>query len=477
MGDWRPNPGPQERFLSLSCYEALYGGAAGGGKSDAILVDAIRHVGKGYGVGYQALLLRRTFPELEKGLILRSRSLYGNIEGAEYSTQSKTWTFPGGERVVFGYLDSEQDVFRYQGLAFQFIGFDELTQFSESQYTYLLSRLRYAGADRFSLRVRATTNPGGDGHEWVFKRFGYWLDPARKCADPGQVLHIVRDVDGAEHIVAKGAKPDHDGGVPMMTGTDGSRFEVSREMSPLGRTFVPAKLSDNPTLASDATYRRALDELDPVLRAQLADGNWLAQPAKGLYAKREWFSFVGRCPEGVKRWVRAWDLGATLKGDFTVGVKMGELPNGQVVVADVVRFRGTPGDVEAVILATAESDGPTCTVWLPQDPGQAGVAQVASFSRLLKGKTFRFVRPNGDKVTRFGPFSSQVQARNVVLVQSEWTDAYVRELEAFPEGSNDDQVDATSDAYAGLSSGAPTSDERSKPRLLSVSLDTSPIGM
>ena len=451
MTDWRPNPGPQTRFLSLTAYEALYGGAAGGGKSDAILVDAVRYVGRGYGGAYQALLLRRTFPELEKGLILRSQDLYRRI-GGEYSTQAKTWTFPGGERVVFGYLDSEQDVYRYQGLAFQFIGYDELTQFSLHQYTYLLSRLRHAGEARFPLRARGTTNPGGSGHEWVFARWGAWLDPAKRCADPGQVLYAVRGADDVERFVPKGSEPVAGGeGAERrwyMTANDGTRFEVSSHMTPLGRTFVPAKLEDNPALASDPTYKRGLDELDPVQRAQLRDGNWLVKPGAGAYFKRTWIrSWVDFIAESdVVQRVRAWDLGATTNGDWTRGVRMARLRDDSYVVEHVASLRGTPGDVQRFIRSTAESDGAGVKLRLPLDPGQAGLDQQLTYAKLLSGFIAEWKRPTGDKTTRFGPFSTQAQAGNVAVKRGAWVDEWVGELEAFPDGANDDQVDATADA-------------------------------
>lgn len=427
--DWKPNPGPQARFLSLRCFEALYGGSAGGGKSDSILVDAIRYVGKGYGAAYQALLLRTTFPALEKSLILRSHALYPRIGGV-YHESKKTWVFPGKERVVFGYLESDKDVDQYQGAAFPFVGMDELTQFSLYQYLYLFSRCR--SAHGIPCRIRSTTNPGGDGHEWVFKRFGPWLDPKSPLkAAPGEVLYFTKDEDGKDVTVPKGTL-DQDG-TPAM-----------------GRVFVPAKLEDNPYLFNDGQYARALRELDPVTQKRLRHGDWLVKPGKGLYFKGEWCEFIERPPVGV-RWVRAWDLAATPKTadndpDWTRGVKMAQR-DGKIFVADVRGLRGGPSEVDRLILSTAESDGKQAYIRLPEDPGQAGKSQSSAHAGLLAGYSFRSVRVTGDKITRFGPFSSQAGSKNVVIVAGEYVDSYVAELEAFPEGRFDDQVDASSDAY------------------------------
>lgn len=313
------------------------------------------------------------------------------------------------------------------GFIAQNCGFDELTSFLESQYLYLFSRLR--SSHGVPCRIRAATNPGNVGHEWVFKRFGPWLDPRHaEPVDPGVVAYFARDVDGKEVRAARG------------------------DSEVLGRTFVPALLRDNPKLSSDVAYRRAIEELDPVTREQLAKGDWLVKPGAGLYLKRSWFSadsyldaapsahmIVGRC--------RAWDLAASVAGDWTVGTLELKLHDGTFVVADVRRMRGTPNEVDAEIEATAALDGILVTQRLPQDPGQAGVHQKSSLQKKLARYRTVFERPTGDKVTRFGPFSSACQAGNVKVVRGEWNAAWFAELEGFPEGAYDDQADSAADAH------------------------------
>lgn len=421
--DWRPNPGPQTRFLGLTCREALYGGAAGGGKSDALLVDAIRYVGRGYGSHYAALILRREFPDLEMSLMRRAWAIYPHLGG---KFAGKTWTFPDGETVRFGHVQHENDIYQYQGAEFQYIAFDELTQFTETQYTYLISRLR--SAHDVPLRLRATTNPGGTGHEWVFRRFGYWLDPSYPYkAEPGKVLYLVRD-DGKEVVVDRG--------------TEGA----------LGRTFVPAKLSDNPYLARDRQYTRTLDELDPVTRKRLKDGNWLVKPAKGLYFKREWFYPVHSVDTPCER-VRYWDLAASPTGDYAVGLRLAVSRDGRYYIEHVERLRGHPGAIRERVKETAQADGRAITVYIEQDPGQAGVDQIASYVTFLAGWTVRGRRKTQNKIVSAGPISSQAQARHVYYVEDHWNHALFEELEAFPEGDHDDQVDALSGAAAVLMGG------------------------
>src|SRR5687767_5837691 len=159
----------QRLFLDLPHQEAFYGGAAGGGKSDALLMAALEHADK---PGYSALILRRTFQDLSKpgALLDRSREwLQGS--GARYNDQRRQWRFPSGAVLAFGYLENDADVYQYQSAEYQFIGFDELTQFSERQYTYLLSRMRRLSNSSVPLRMRSASNPGGIGAVWVYERF------------------------------------------------------------------------------------------------------------------------------------------------------------------------------------------------------------------------------------------------------------------------------------------------------------------
>jgi hypothetical protein len=204
----------QAAFLCLDCLEAGYGGAAGGGKSDAILAAALQYVDV---PGYAALILRRSFSDLALPGAAMARSKEWLTGRAKWNEREKTWSFTGGSSLTFGYLESETDVYRYQSSEYQFIGFDELTQFSESQYRYLFSRLRRVSAIDVPLRMRWASNPGGVGHGWVKRRF---IDePA-----PGVV-------------------------------------------------FVPARVSDNPGLEADE-YVESLSHLPETIRAQLLEGDW-----------------------------------------------------------------------------------------------------------------------------------------------------------------------------------------------------------
>lgn len=231
-----PEP-PQQAFLWLHCLEALYGGAAGGGKSDALLMAALQYVDQ---PDYAAILFRRTYADLSLpgALMDRSKQWLAGTD-ARWVDIDKTWRFPSGATLSFGYLQTSNDKYRYQSAEFQFVGFDELTQFPKADYLYLFSRLRKAEGSPLPLRMRAATNPGGIGHRWVHQRF-----------------------------IAKDPDPD-----------DPTETEAKRR----ARIFIPAKLADNPNVDQDA-YVEALQQLDPETRQQLLEGDWNArQPGAWVF--------------------------------------------------------------------------------------------------------------------------------------------------------------------------------------------------
>ena len=385
----------QQLFLLLDCQEAFYGGAARGGKSVALLMAALQYVDV---PNYAALILRRTFPQLsiEGGLIPMSHQwLHGQ---AVWSAARRQWTFPSGATITFGHLDNDNDVYQYGGSAFQFIGFDELTTFSEWQYRFLFSRLVRTSNMKVPLRMRSTSNPGGPGHGWVRRYF-------------------------------------------MEEGTFKNRL------------VVPALLWDNPGIDHEA-YEESLGQLDPVTRARLREGDWWI-PDAGAMFNREWFELVDEAPSDCL-WVRFWDLAATKPHgnndpDWTAGALVG-LKSGVWYVKDMQRVRTTPQGVEALVGQTAEMDGRTVSVRMEQEPGASGVAIIDHYARrVLVGWDFQGIRATGDKTGRAAPVSSAAEAGNVKLVRGRWIGDFLDEFDAFPRSEHDDQVDAVSGAVNELS--------------------------
>ena len=241
---FKPNEGPQTEFLAASEREVLYGGSAGGGKSYAMLADPLRYMGHPQ---FSGLLLRHTTEELRE-LIFKSQELYPKIwPGIKWSERKMQWTAPSGARLWMSYLDRDEDVLRYQGLAFSWIGFDELTQWATPYaWNYMRSRLRSTATD-LPIFMRATTNPGGRGHHWVKKMF---IDPS-----PYNRSFDATDIDTTE--VLRYPAGHSKAGKPLFK-----------------RRFIPARLSDNPYLANAGDYEAMLLSLPEQQRRQLLQGDW-----------------------------------------------------------------------------------------------------------------------------------------------------------------------------------------------------------
>ena len=241
---FKPNVGPQTEFLAAGEREVLYGGSAGGGKSFAMLADPLRYMGH---PAFSGLLLRHTTEELRE-LIFKSQELYPKVwKGIKWSERKMQWVAPSGARLWMSYLDRDNDVMRYQGLAFSWIGFDELTQWSSPfAWNYMRSRLRSTASD-LPIFMRATTNPGGIGHQWVKKMF---IDPA-----PFGETFDATDIETGEVLKYPSGH----------TKAGKSLFK---------RRFIPARLSDNPYLSESGDYEAMLLSLPEHQRKQLLEGDW-----------------------------------------------------------------------------------------------------------------------------------------------------------------------------------------------------------
>jgi len=242
---FQPNPGPQTLFLSSNESEILFGGSAGGGKSYAMLADPMRFFDNPNFVG---LLLRRTNDELRE-LKRESQKLYPKLFNATWREKDSMWKFPSGAEFWMSYLDRDDDVLRYQGQSFCWIGIDELTQYpTPYAWNYLKSRLRSTDPKlQPHLRLRASCNPGGPGHQWVKKMF---VDPS-----PPGTSFWAKDLDTDEIIrYPKGHEKE---GQPLFK-----------------RKFIPSLLSDNPHLALDGNYERGLLGLPEDQRRKLLYGDW-----------------------------------------------------------------------------------------------------------------------------------------------------------------------------------------------------------
>lgn len=385
----------QATFLALEDKEALYGGAAGGGKSDALLMAALMYVDE---PGYNAILFRKTYSDLALPEAIMARShewLQGTA--AKWDGSDYRWTFPSGATLSFGYLNHDKDKFRYQSAAFQFVGFDELTQFPSDHYLYLFSRLRRLIGVDIPIRMRGGTNPGGIGSDWVYERF------------------VVN--------------PD--------------------------RPFVPAKLNDNPHIDQEE-YRKSLAELDDTTRKQLEEGLWVTDPAGKPFASDWWrgqnrFLIGGEYLPTIGRY-QSWDTALTNKEKSAYSACVtGELtPDYKLKImnvwrdkpifpelADAMRDRyqewNSDSQLHGIIIEGAAS-------------GKPAIQTLRAGADSAIGRRVIEYAPKGSKEERANQAAVWCKRGMVHLphpdVTTGWLGEFERELLNFPETQFKDQVDA-----------------------------------
>lgn len=409
-----PTP-KQQVFMNLTMREAFFGGAAGGGKSDALLMDALQYVDV---KGYAAIIFRKSFTDLIKpgALIDRAKEwLMPFVANGEVKWREKERKFEFIEKygrhtdvksvLQFGYLENDNDRYNYQGGEYQYAGFDELVHMSEGNYRYLFSRLRRLKGVDLPIKIRGASNPPDDDQGiWVYDRF---VNPK------------------------------------------------TRRQNTL---FIPANMDDNPHLDAEE-YDEMLKELDPVTRARLRDGNWTVV-RKGNMFKRDWFEPVDSAPAG-RRKLRWWDMAATevkTKGsrkqkdpDWTIGLKMSEY-KGIYYIEDIIRVRKRPAETEALQKMAAISDGKSTKIREEQEPGSSGIGVIDAKTRnLLKGFDYKGIRSTGSKAERAKPFSAASEKRLIKYLRGcPNIEDFFNEAESFPGGAHDDIIDAAAGAFSQL---------------------------
>lgn len=371
--------------------EVLYGGAVGGGKSSFILMKSLQYV---HVPGYASLVLRRTYPELSQsdGLIPRSHEWLSDTK-AHWNGTDKIWTFPSGARLSFGHMQYENDKYNYKGGAYQNINFDEVTDFTESQYTYLFSRQRKPEEMDVPLSFCATGNPDGVGYDWVKKRFITSNHPQRP--------------------------------------------------------YIPAKLEDNPFLNLDS-YEQSLSQLNPIVRQKLRYGDWEIM-ADGLLFQKEWFDYLDAVPYTVyPSKVRFWDLASTISENADYSASALVTQQGEhLYVEEVTQDRLTGLGLENRIQKKAQEDGKSVHIVLEQEGGSHSKQYLETLHRqYFQSYNFHIQRPQGSKEMRAQPFASKMERGLVHFVKGHWNERVESELLRFPnKGVHDDQVDALSGAF------------------------------
>lgn len=436
----KPQIGPQTAFLKSSANLALYGGSAGSGKSFALLMEPLRHLCNPL---FGAIIFRRNSTQVRNpgGLWSESLGLYTQFGGHPREAFLE-WLFPSGMRVKFAHLENSDSQYSYQGAQIPLIMWDELVHFEESQFWYMMSRLRsMSGVSGY---MRMTCNP--DSNSWVRQLVDWWIgeDGFPIYEKSGVLRWFIRSenkliwADTKEELIK----------------------EYGPNQLPKSFTFIPAKIQDNKILMDkDPAYLSNLMALSRVERMQLLEGNWNVRSAAGTIFQRAWFEILPAIPSGWCRMVRSWDKAATKVNegnkdpDWTRGVKIFKYPNNTYIVVDSRGIRGTPLQVEQFIKNTATQDGRECSVFIEQEPGSAGVADTDNYVRLLSGFPVRVIKQTKDKVTRALPVSAQCEAGNVKLLRGSWNEEFLNELENFGEDGtgHDDQIDCLSSAFNEMS--------------------------
>lgn len=353
--------------------------------------------------------------------------------GAKSNQTRLEWVFPPFENTVrFAHMEHDKNRFDWMGSQIPFIGWDELTHFSEETFFYMLSRNRSTcGIKPY---VRATTNPDADS--WVAEFIAWWIDQNTGLPIPehgGKLRWFVR----VEDQLHWASHPDQL-----------ARY-CSGGILPKSVTFIPANIHDNTVLLSkDRGYLSNLYALSHVERARLLQGNWKIRPASGLVFNRAWFQVVDERPYDAIARVRYWDKAGTEGGGkYTAGVLMARTGDNRFFVEHVIRGQWSARNRERVIAETARMDGPEVNIFVEQEPGSGGRESAENTIRANPGYAIFADKVTGDKITRAEPYAAQVEARNVWLVKGEWHKSYLDELDGFPEAKFTDQVDASSGAF------------------------------
>ena len=460
---------------------------------------------------FNSVIFRRNNTQIftNGGLWDSAMAMLPLIGAVPKKTPNPQFIFPSGAKVVFGHLERYADCLSYQGSQIPLICFDELTHFDEDVFWYMFSRIRSdSGVDGY---IRATTNPDPDS--WVRTFIDWWIGedglaiPERsgkirwfirvngeciwgdsrmellKYQFDGEITRVDKtheDTDSLFILDESDSKsqtvitPGEEGVLYVVTGTrqffqwmNGEYVELTQ---PKSVTFILSTLQDNKILMrNDPSYLANLKALPLVEQERLLGGNWNIRPAAGMYYPRNKVNLLDEIPDDVIRWVRAWDLAGTEDKKqnnpeegpaYTAGVLIGKRKCGRWIIADVINQRLNSSDVRNCVLNTAKADkaafGRKYRIRMNQDPGQAGKDQAEQYLKLLAGFSVNIERESGSKETRAEDLSTQwigikgAEKGNVDVLNRPWTQAYLAQMDGFPDRKFKDMADASATGFIEL---------------------------
>ena len=438
----RPQPAQWE-FLSTPADIAIFGGAAGGGKSWSLLTEPLRHIKN---PDFGAVIFRRTHPQivLEGGLLDESARVYGAFGGA-LNKSALRWLFPSGASITLDAMQYESNVYDWQGSQVPLIEWDEMTHFTAKQFWYMLSRNRSTCGVRHY--IRASCNPDPDS--FVAELIAWWIDQETGYPIPergGKLRYFYRLADQMHWYDS----PEE----AMFTHPD-----MAKDAPPKSLTFIPSRLEDNAVLMQrDPGYLANLKSLTLVDMERLLKGNWKVRPAAGKVFNRGWFEIVDAVPAGGTE-VRGWDFAATERKinkpdpDFTAGVLMRRVGDTYFVM-DCEDFQEGPTEVETRFKNISQQDHQRAAAGNVQyrvrfevEPGSAAKRDAMRLIGMLAGVDVRGIDARGDKVTRAAPLAAQARAGNIKVLRGAWNERFLKHMHAFPEGAHDDIADAVASAF------------------------------
>jgi len=440
----KPQPGVQEQFLATSADIAFFGGAAGGGKSWALLLEPLRHIDN---KDFSCVIFRRTYPQVMNpgGLWDEAQKLYPLLQ-AESKESDLSWEFDGGAVVRFAHMQHEKNKYDWQGAQIPLIEWDELTHFERGMFFYMLSRNRsMCGVRPY---IRATCNPVPPDDEtggWIHEFVGWYIDKAGYAIlERSGVIRWFVVINDALHWAD-------------------SRKELIEQFpnsEPKSFTFIKASLYDNPKLLqADPGYLANLMALPLVDRERLLGdpvkgGNWLVKPTAGKLFTLVCFEIVKAVPAGG-RTVRFWDFAASEKKfakddpDFTAGVKMKRVGDIYYIL-DCVDDQISPAQINTTLKNVAAQDGKEVAIRFEEEGGATGKKDSYNTVVLLTGYDVQGIRPEGDKITRAKPLAAQALVGNVKLLRGEWNQRWLNHMHGQPDLPHDDIMDASSGAFSFL---------------------------
>lgn len=478
---FKAQEGKQKMALDKKVDVLIYGGAAGSGKSRLILLKALKYAANDK--DFEGVLFRRTSPPLKAagGLFTEAKKLYSPLKpkirekDMEILFQNTT-----GGTLKFTHLENENDAEgNHQGLQYSMVAFDELTHFTQTQFLYLLGRLRSASeTDSFCM---ASTNPDPDS--WVLNWVLWYLDEKGYPRDDrcGSVRYfvIVNDAPVFADTEEELAKD-----YPELCYVEDPTTGETKYVPPMTFAFIGGTIFDNPELIrANPKYLSALKAQSKVNRARLLDGCWFARAEGSNHFQREWLNKVQRKDVPPLKLVRSWDKASAEPSDqnrhpdFTASIKMGRDFDGNFYIFGDYdektidektmiggKFRKRAGTRDLWIKNQAERDGDHVTIILPKDPGAAGQVEYLESAKKLNSAGFK-VKPdpmpsNKSKLTRFLPFSSACQNGLVYIIEESFPnkttlEAFYKELESFngersTSERKDDWADTSASAYNAL---------------------------